>query len=254
MIELNPPRGRVPVLDDGFVLPESEVIMEYLEERYPEPALLPADLGERARARLLVNRFDERLGDDYYAFRRGDDNDLAGKLAELEVGQSLFADVAYVPWVIRARDVLGVELPERIATWLAGLERRPSIAAEVEIVKGSVTEIAIEELAARLGTIAIVDVRTPQEYDGTLGQPCDPRQGHIPGARNIDVYQLMQLDPGQIESTLAIEAGSEVVAYCHSGSRSAIATQMLRALGYDARNYVGSWHEWSRHDDLPFER
>ncbi len=115
------------------------------------------------------------------------------------------------------------------------------------------TEIAIEELAARLGTIAIVDVRTPQEYDGTLGQPCDPRQGHIPGARNIDVHQLMQLDPGQIESTLAIEAGSEVVAYCHSGSRSAIATQMLRALGYDARNYVGSWHEWSRHDDLPSE-
>jgi thiosulfate/3-mercaptopyruvate sulfurtransferase len=115
------------------------------------------------------------------------------------------------------------------------------------------TEIAIEELAARLGTIAIVDVRTPQEYDGTLGQPCDPRQGHIPGARNIDVYQLMQLDPGQIEATLAIEEGSEVVAYCHSGSRSAIATQMLRALGYDARNYVGSWHEWSRHDDLPFE-
>jgi 3-mercaptopyruvate sulfurtransferase SseA len=28
---------------------------------------------------------------------------------------------------------------------------------------------------------------------------------------------------------------------------------MLRALGYNARNYVGSWHEWSRHDDLPIE-
>ena len=63
----------------------------------------------------------------------------------------------------------------------------------------------------------------------------------------------MQLDPAQIEATVGIEAGSEVVAYCHSGSRSAIATQMLRALGYDARNYVGSWHEWSRHDDLPLE-
>ena len=116
------------------------------------------------------------------------------------------------------------------------------------------TEIAIEELAARLGTIAVVDVRTPQEYDGTLGQPCDPRQGHIPGARNVDVYHLMQLDPAQIEVAVGIEAGSEVVAYCHSGSRSALAAQMLRALGYDARNYVGSWHEWSRHDDLPLER
>jgi 3-mercaptopyruvate sulfurtransferase SseA len=28
---------------------------------------------------------------------------------------------------------------------------------------------------------------------------------------------------------------------------------VLSALGYDARNYVGSWHEWSRHDDLPIE-
>ena len=136
VIDLNPPRGRVPVLDDGFVLPESEVIMEYLEERYPEPALLPSDLGERARARLLLHRFDDNLGDDYYAFRRGEDNDLAGRLEELEVGQSLYADVAYVPWVIRARDMLGVELPVRIAAWLGELERRPSIAAEVEIVRG----------------------------------------------------------------------------------------------------------------------
>ena len=136
LIELNPPSGRVPVLDDGFVLPESEVIMAYLDERYPEPSLLPADPGERARARLLVHRFDENLGADYYAFRRGDDNDLAGKLETLQVGQSLFADVAYVPWVIRARELLGVELPERVAAWLAELEQRPSIAAEVEIVKG----------------------------------------------------------------------------------------------------------------------
>jgi glutathione S-transferase len=136
LTELNPPRGRVPVLDDGFVLPESEVIMVYLDERYPELPLLPADLAARARARLLVHRFDDNLGDDYYAFRRGDDNDLRGRLEALEVGQSLFADVAYVPWVIRARDMLGVELPARIATWLAELEQRPSIAAEVEVVRG----------------------------------------------------------------------------------------------------------------------
>ena len=45
------PLGKVPVLEeDSFVLPESEVIMEYLEERYPEPALLPADPAARARS------------------------------------------------------------------------------------------------------------------------------------------------------------------------------------------------------------
>lgn len=135
LLELNPPDGRVPVLDDGFTLPESEVIMAYLDERFPERPLLPSDPGERARARLLVHRFDGSLGTDYYAFRRGEPNDLAGKLEALEVGQSLFADLAYAPWVIRARDLLGVQLPERIAVWLGELERRPSVAAEVTLVR-----------------------------------------------------------------------------------------------------------------------
>ena len=135
LLELNPPGGRVPVLDDGFTLPESEVIMAYLDERYPDPPLLRSDPSERAHARLLVHRFDESLGTDYYAFRRGDPHDLAGKLAALEVGQSLFADLAYAPWVIRVRDMLGVELPDRVAAWLADLERRPSVAAEVAVVR-----------------------------------------------------------------------------------------------------------------------
>src|ERR671936_1634877 len=68
------PLGKVPVLEeDAFVLPESPVIMEYLEERYPEPPLLPADPAERALARLWIERFDELLGGDYYAARRGTD-------------------------------------------------------------------------------------------------------------------------------------------------------------------------------------
>jgi len=117
-----------------------------------------------------------------------------------------------------------------------------------------VTEIALEELRTRLGEVALVDVRAPHEYDGTLGKPCDPRQGHIPGARNLDVYRLMEMAPDDVHRALGLAAGAEVVAYCHGGSRSAIAVQVLRSLGYDARNYVGSWHEWSRHDDLPVER
>jgi glutathione S-transferase len=56
------PIGRVPalVLDDGRVLPESEVICEYLEEMYPNPRLLPADPWQRAQVRLL-----SRLSDIY---------------------------------------------------------------------------------------------------------------------------------------------------------------------------------------------
>src|SRR4029453_9600982 len=52
--DLNP-GGRVPVLDDdGRVLPESRVIMEYLEDRFPKPPLLPGDPMGRARVRLLI--------------------------------------------------------------------------------------------------------------------------------------------------------------------------------------------------------
>jgi thiosulfate/3-mercaptopyruvate sulfurtransferase len=116
-----------------------------------------------------------------------------------------------------------------------------------------VSEIAIEELSTRLGDVPVVDVRTRPEFDGSAGKPCDPRQGHIPGARHVDVYRLMQLSPEEIQAELGVEPGAEIVAYCHSGARSEIATQMLRGLGYEARNYVGSWHEWSRHDDLSVE-
>lgn len=49
------PRGQVPVLVDGkFVLSESGAIVEYLEEKWPEPRLLPGDARERARVRQLA--------------------------------------------------------------------------------------------------------------------------------------------------------------------------------------------------------
>jgi glutathione S-transferase len=133
--ELNP-TGKVPVLDDGFVLPESAVIMEYLDDRYPEQPLLPDDPKSRALARKWVFRFDELLGDDYYAYRRGDENALTERLEQLPIGDSLFVDVAFAPWVIRARDMLAVTLPARLESWLAQLAKRPSVAAEIDVVQG----------------------------------------------------------------------------------------------------------------------
>ncbi len=48
------PTGKVPCLDtDGFLLPESELICEYLEDRFPQPSLRPASPEDRARARLV---------------------------------------------------------------------------------------------------------------------------------------------------------------------------------------------------------
>ena len=109
-------------------------------------------------------------------------------------------------------------------------------------------EIALAELARRLGELPLLDVRSPEEFDGSLGAPCDPRQGHIPGAVNLPVEEILSLDETELRARLGLVAGAEVVVYCHVGSRSQVAAHALRALGYDARNYAGSWHEWSRAD------
>jgi thiosulfate/3-mercaptopyruvate sulfurtransferase len=113
-----------------------------------------------------------------------------------------------------------------------------------------VSEIELEELAARLDQVVLVDVRAPAEYDGTGGAPCDPRQGHIPGARNVPLEDLLTLGDAELRARLGLEAGSEVIVYCHSGGRSALAAQRLLLAGLTARNYTGSWHEWSR-TELP---
>jgi len=143
------PLGRVPVLEeDTFVLPESAVINEYLEERYPEPALWPVDAAERGLGRLLVFRFDQ-LSKPYYALRREEDGAaerLDAELAKLNAvldaqpylsgrGYGL-ADIAYVPWIVRARDRMGVDVGRfgALAGWLEQLAQRPAVAAELDVV------------------------------------------------------------------------------------------------------------------------
>ena len=54
------PAGKVPVLKiDGRTLTESAAICEYLEERHPDPPLLPRDPAERHEVRRLVSYFDD---------------------------------------------------------------------------------------------------------------------------------------------------------------------------------------------------
>lgn len=111
---------------------------------------------------------------------------------------------------------------------------------------GSAGEIAFDELVRRREELTLVDVRAPEEYEGVLGAPCDPRQGHIPGAVHLRLEELVGLDAVAVSVRLGLAPGEEVVAYCHSGARSGIAVEILARLGYTARNYRGSWHEWSR--------
>lgn len=116
--------------------------------------------------------------------------------------------------------------------------------------------VSTTELAGRLGEddLVLLDVRRPAEFVGLVAAPCDPRAGRIPGARNLAVEELLGAgDLDAVRALVGLPSGTEVIAYCHSGNRSAMAVAVLAAAGYEARNYEGSWHEWSRDPALPAE-
>jgi len=85
------PRAEVPVLLDGAtVIPDSTVILEYLDERWPTPPLLPADPAARAAARLT----EEMCDTQYEAVNWGFGEVLWFRRAEGDEAESLRAEAA----------------------------------------------------------------------------------------------------------------------------------------------------------------
>jgi thiosulfate/3-mercaptopyruvate sulfurtransferase len=116
-------------------------------------------------------------------------------------------------------------------------------------------DVEKDEVVRRLGEeeFVVLDVRSEAEFRGETAAPCDPRAGRIPGAEHLDLQVLLALTPEEIRERLGPPEAVEVVSYCHSGSRSELAAQILSSLGYRSSNYRGSWHEWSRDESLPAE-
>ncbi|HJW69375.1 MAG TPA: glutathione S-transferase family protein [Candidatus Binatia bacterium] len=151
------PRLEVPALVDGDVAVfDSTIILEYLEDRWPTPPLLPVGAGERARVRML-----EELCDTYFeainwaifeirVFQRAT-GDLAERLEARAAGQRAgcnayleralagrpyfngsafgWGDLAVVPFV-QAAAITGSPPAEgsALAAWLARVIERPSVA------------------------------------------------------------------------------------------------------------------------------
>jgi thiosulfate/3-mercaptopyruvate sulfurtransferase len=116
-------------------------------------------------------------------------------------------------------------------------------------------DVTLSDVRRRLGDegLVVLDVRSAAEFRGDAVAPCDPRAGRIPGARHLDVQELFGASPDDVRERLGPPDEVEIFAYCHSGSRSELAAQILASLGYRASNYRGSWHEWSRDESLPAE-
>ena len=154
------PFGQIPALDDeGFVVYDSTIINEYLEDEYPYPSLMPKDSEGRARARMLEDfrdsqfnpffvqiihemrkpegerdtaRIDAAKTEITKAFDRTE-RELTGN--EYLVGSFSLADAAFMS-NIELLDRFGipvdaVKYPNTVA-WIARLKARPSFAASAQ--------------------------------------------------------------------------------------------------------------------------
>ena len=165
-LKLNP-FGRVPVLVDGAtVLFESTVINEYLEERFPNPSLLPKEPVKRAKARMMDEAFDNyfmaplgAIFTEKFMKPAGQANEavikesmvkLNGVLRVLEkeldgkdylAGEFSVGDIGFAVQLPRAESMFGVKLDgyPRVQAWLKRVTARPAYQKSepsAEFVKG----------------------------------------------------------------------------------------------------------------------
>jgi glutathione S-transferase len=132
------------LVDGALVLPESAVICEYVEERFPGPPLWPAELQARARARVRVSRIDSELAPAYGKWVHGGGDPALQALHEIlralepELpedgfleGDFTIADATLAPFVLGHRRVLPEDAP-RLAAWAERVAARPSVQRHLE--------------------------------------------------------------------------------------------------------------------------
>jgi glutathione S-transferase len=150
------PFGQVPALDDeGFIVYDSTIINEYLEDEYPYPPLMPEDSEGRARARLMEDFRDTRFNPPFvkliYEMRKPeaerDANILAAATGEINhcfdriekelqgneylAGTFSLADIAFMAnFDLLERFQIPVDPKYANTTaWIGRLKARPSFAA-----------------------------------------------------------------------------------------------------------------------------
>lgn len=173
------PRGEVPALVDGdFAVFDSTVILEYIEDAYPSPALLPRDPKLRAKARMIEDAMDTLyepinwgLGELRY-FKRAEGErarviearaaaqarDFFGWLERQLGDQEWFcgvfgwADLSVIPYINGSTGLgVGPEPSSKLGQWQARANARTSIAQTAQQAIDSVRGMALVGRALRQG-------------------------------------------------------------------------------------------------------
>jgi thiosulfate/3-mercaptopyruvate sulfurtransferase len=111
------------------------------------------------------------------------------------------------------------------------------------------------------GDFVIIDVRMPEEYKGEKAYG-EKRLGHIPGAVNIPWTEFVGADGNPMEppkvaailKSRQVDPQKQLVFYCTGGVRSGYVTFVASQTGLRARNFDGSFWEWSADERLPVEK
>ena len=152
-------------------------------------------------------------------------------------------------WISEGRPIT-TEATERAATQYPVVDRDDTVLRAYK-----------DDVLAHLGRGPLVDVRSPEEYDGSrTSAPAYPeegalRAGHIPTAVSVPWGRAVAEDGGfktraELEAIyrdeVGLRDGDSIVAYCRIGERSSHTWFVLKhLLGFrDVRNYDGSWTEW----------
>ena len=106
------------------------------------------------------------------------------------------------------------------------------------------------------------DARAKEEFNGTKVTAL--RNGHIPGAANLDWLVLQDRENGlrlkalpklqQQLNELGISKDKKVITHCQTHHRSGLSYLVGKALGYDIKAYDGSWSEWGNDPAVPIEK
>lgn len=112
----------------------------------------------------------------------------------------------------------------------------------------------------------IVDIRSPDEFSGKLFAPEGSRElsiraGHVPGAKNVTWSKAVDPETGKFKSAAelkklyadaGVDGSKPIIVYCRIGERSSHTWFALsRILGYEVRNYDGSWTEYGNSVGVP---